>query len=72
MSAQDLKLVPPGYCPTCRQRLEPRNTPKRVCGTCNKPILKGHKFVFDGSTVRHRVCGEPDSYQPSTKEDETS
>lgn len=57
---RDLKLVPPGCCPECGQRL--RSAPARVCGSCGKAIARGHKFFFDGSTVRHRVCARPDYY----------
>lgn len=60
-----LVLVPVGCCPTCGQSLKP--TPKRSCGTCGKPILRGHKFVFDGSTVRHRICESPDAYRREIK-----
>lgn len=66
MKPADLTLVPEGYCPACRQRL-PGSPAKRVCASCGKGILRGHKFVFDGSTVRHRVCEQPDAYRPTAE-----
>ncbi len=56
-------LVPPGICPTCGQRT-PETGRRRICGSCKKPILRGHKFFFVGSEVRHRNCAEPGRYQP--------
>jgi hypothetical protein len=46
------------------QAAELRLTPlkaarRRVCAACRLPILKGHKFTFDGSTVRHCNCSDP-------------
>jgi len=43
-------------CPTCgREVIRLR----RICGACHLPIRKGHKFYFDGSTVKHWVCDAP-------------
>ncbi len=53
-----LKLVPPGICPNCRQPMPAKG---RTCGTCGKPILKRHKFYFDGATARHRSCEQPEA-----------
>jgi hypothetical protein len=47
----------------CGQTL--KAAPRRVCGSCGKPIGRGHKFLFEGSTVRHRLCSEPDAYVPT-------
>lgn len=49
-------------CPTCGQTVERSG---KVCALCHMPILRHHKFVFEGSTVRHRVCTEPEAYTPS-------
>jgi ssDNA-binding Zn-finger/Zn-ribbon topoisomerase 1 len=48
-------------CPTCNQSW-PGKSSRRVCSECGGPILRHHKFIFDGSKVRHRVCGDPTSY----------
>lgn len=41
--------------------------PVRVCGDCGGQILKGHKFYFDGSVVKHRDCKDPSSYTKPLK-----
>lgn len=53
-------------CLMCGQPIGPRK-PSRVCGICKRPILKGHKFYFDSSMVRHRNCDRPDSYEQATR-----
>lgn len=58
--APELRLTPPNVCPSCGQTI--KATCKRVCGACGRAITRGHKFFFDGSTVKHRVCSEPDEY----------
>lgn len=59
--ARALRLVPQGVCRECGQRL-PATQHRRVCAACGKPILRGHKYVFVGSEVRHRTCEDPQSY----------
>lgn len=59
-AAGELRLVPEGVCPACGQKLP--TTERRVCAGCKQPILRGHKFVFIGSEVRHRDCSDPTSY----------
>ena len=53
-------------CPTCGQPTGPWK-PTRICGVCQKPILKGHKWHVDGSAVKHRLCDQPDSYPRKAK-----
>lgn len=48
-------------CPTCGQKVGPWKA-TRICGVCQKPIRKGHKWHIEGSMIRHRVCDDPDSY----------
>lgn len=54
------KLTPLNICPTCGQRL--LEAKRRICGSCQRSILKGHKFIFDGAVVRHRNCAAPGEY----------
>lgn len=44
-------------CPTCGQPWRKRK--RRVCADCKIPILKGHRYYFDGPTARHRDCQNP-------------
>lgn len=60
---RELALVPSNCCPTCGQKI--REAKGRLCGACRKPIKRHHKFLFDGSEVRHRCCEEPESYTRS-------
>ena len=55
--AAELTLTSPGVCPLCHQRMP--ETKGRVCGSCRKPIKRGHKFTHDGPTVRHHDCERP-------------
>lgn len=48
-------------CPTCGQPVGVWKA-TRICGVCQKPIRKGDKWHIDGSTVKHRVCDDPQSY----------
>ncbi len=48
-------------CPTCGQKIK-STTLARICGECGKPIQRHHKFYFDGSVIKHRVCDDPESY----------
>lgn len=61
----DLKLVPEGHCPACGQKLP--ETVRRACAVCGKPLLRHHKFYFEGSTVRHHDCAEPTAYPIARK-----
>jgi hypothetical protein len=61
-SAAEFKLVPPGHCPTCGQPT--KKARRRVCGSCGRPILRGHRYYFDGQIVRHRVCESPKAFAP--------
>lgn len=56
-------------CPTCGQNVEPS---RRVCAICHFPILRHHKFVFEGSSVRHRVCAEPMKSVPTMPTEQTA
>lgn len=58
--SEALKLVPPECCPSCGRPWPPKAA--RVCAQCGKGILRGHKFVFVGSSVQHRICSYPDAY----------
>jgi hypothetical protein len=49
-------------CPTCNRPWKGQPTNARVCYLCEKPILKHHKYTFDKSQIRHRVCDQPASY----------
>lgn len=51
-------------CPTCHQPLVRR--PGRVCAACEKPITRHHKFYFDGSSVKHKDCNDPEAWQQTT------
>jgi len=42
-------------------RTKPGSNP-RICYRCKKRIARFHKWVIDGSRIRHRHCGRPDSY----------
>ncbi len=53
-------------CPTCGQRLPGKE--RRVCGVCQKPILRHEKYLFSGSQVQHRCCENPTSYTPKGEE----
>ncbi len=44
-------------CPTCGQRLP--GSQRRVCGLCQRPILRHEKYCYEGSMVRHRDCADP-------------
>lgn len=48
-------------CQTCGQPIG-HWKPTKICGVCQKPIRKGHKWQIVGSMVQHRVCDDPDSY----------
>lgn len=48
-------------CPTCGR---PWRRAKRTCASCDKPILKHHKWHFDGSQVRHDNCANPELRPP--------
>jgi len=60
----EFQLVPPGMCPTCRQPMPKKG--RRVCGTCLKPIRRGHRYRFtaDG-VVRHWNCEQPTAEPPA-------
>jgi len=47
-------------CLACGQEIRRRSS--RVCGLCGRPILRHHKFTFNGSQIEHRVCAEPGNY----------
>lgn len=51
-------------CPTCQQPIGPWK-PTRICGVCHRAILKGHKWRIENSVIRHRLCDDPISYEPS-------
>lgn len=57
----ELTLVPEDVCPTCRRPFGTKA--RRVCDVCKKPILRHHKWTFEGSRVRHRFCEDPEAYQ---------
>lgn len=40
---------------------------RRVCSRCKKPILKGHRYRFNGSSVEHKNCEEPTLEARSSK-----
>lgn len=50
----------PLRCPACNKPFTPE--PAKVCSECKLPILRGHKFTFQGGLLRHRHCKWPDSY----------
>lgn len=62
----------PKACPTCLRPWAPR--PGRLCAVCERPILRMHKWRFEGSRVMHRVCERPDAYpeSPLTQEEQTA
>ncbi len=51
------------FCPTCGQKLPPKE--RRVCGRCNQPILRGHRYGFIGSLVVHKCCENPTACEPA-------
>lgn len=52
----------PAVCPTCKRPFSA--APKRICGDCGKQITRMHKWrIRDGSTIVHRNCNDPRSYQ---------
>lgn len=57
----------PELCPTCGQPF-PEKRKRRMCAQCGKPILAHHKFLFDGSSVRHRICSAPTEYEVKREE----
>lgn len=59
----DGRPQPGQLCLTCGQVVPDKLG--RTCGTCVKPILKHHKYWFDGSIVRHRNCEKPTEYEES-------
>lgn len=42
-----------------RRYTKPKPRPKRICATCHKAILKRHRYFFEGSTVKHKNCENP-------------
>lgn len=52
--------MPQVTCPNCRHTFTPGG--RRVCYKCKRPIERRHKWVFEGSRVRHRHCDEPNHY----------
>lgn len=52
-----------GLCLMCGQPLPSRK--RRKCNACGKPILKGHKYWFNGAIVQHRNCEQPTEYKPA-------
>jgi predicted nucleic acid-binding Zn ribbon protein len=59
------RTEPGGLCLMCGQPLPTRK--RRKCAVCGKPILKGHKYWFDGSQVKHRNCEHPADYRPAVE-----
>lgn len=59
-----------GLCPNCGQPW-PEKKKRRVCGDCRKPILRHHKFYFDGSSVRHHCCDAPTFYRKEAEPPKT-
>jgi len=49
-------------CPMCGGVIRKRSS--RVCAICKRPILRGHKYQFNGSQIEHLVCAEPTFYVP--------
>ena len=47
-------------CTLCGQEIRQKGS--RVCGRCNLPVLRNHKYQFNGSVIGHRVCAEPTNY----------
>lgn len=41
-------------CPTCGRPFPSLWKPARICATCTKPILKGHKFTFASPDSKER------------------
>lgn len=53
-------------CPTCGQPIGPWQ-PSRVCGVCHRAIRKGDKWKIVNSMVQHRICDDPQAYEPKPK-----
>lgn len=51
------KPVPGERCIMCGQVVPPKG---RICGRCSLPILKHHKYHFEGSVVCHDDCEHPE------------
>lgn len=62
-------------CPTCKQPI-PVTGPKRICADCQRPIERHDKFHFrtvaGKSTVVHRHCDNPESYEPKDAPTQTA
>lgn len=48
-------------CPTCHR---PFKRSVRTCDSCDKPILKRHRWHIAGSVIRHDDCSNPTLQQP--------
>jgi len=53
----------PTTCPKCSHTFTTGG--RRICYRCGKPIERRHKWVFEGSRVRHRLCDDPMHYIPA-------
>jgi len=47
-------------CRACGQEIRRRSA--RICGLCGLPILRHHKYTYNGSQIEHRVCAAPKEY----------
>lgn len=59
-------------CPTCKQAIPSKPTPKRICHDCGKIMSRYDKWTLQERngvmTMVHRYCDNPESYRPKKKE----